>query len=186
MYNLTFNTPLSELSGRKILFVRFFYRKALIKLTGLSVFCVSATDTTDTGVSVGKPLYCFLLWTETDTRDLKRESFVPAHPCYPLPLRGLTQLRASLGTPSALRARPSINRGTVGECFLVCSYALTIYRLDSSHIIPYTFFSTPHRDSSSEGFGLKFRRLWTGVQTALDWNLEPVKRNFRFGDNSWH
>ena len=123
MYNLTFNTPLSELSGRKILFVRFFYRKALIKLTGLSVFRVSATDTTDTGVSVGKPLYCFLLWPETDTRDLKRESFVPAHPCYPLPLRGLTQLRASLGTPSALRARPSINRGTVGECFLVCSYA---------------------------------------------------------------
>ena len=41
----------------------------------------------------------------------------------PPPLRGLTQLRASLGTPSALRARPSINRGTVGECFLVCSYA---------------------------------------------------------------
>ena len=74
MYNLTFNTPLSELSGRNNLFVRFFYRKALIKLTGLSVFRVSATDTTDTGVSVGKPLYCFLLWPETDTRDLKREN----------------------------------------------------------------------------------------------------------------
>ena len=25
-------------------------------------------------MSVGKPLYCFLLWPETDTRDLKREN----------------------------------------------------------------------------------------------------------------
>ena len=32
--------------------------------------------------------------------------------------------------------------------------------------------------------GLEFRGLWTQVQRALDWNLEPVKRNFRFGDNS--
>ena len=164
----------------------FFLSEGSDKINGTVCFLCICDRYHRHGVSVGKPLYYFLLWPETDTRDLKRKSFVPAHPCYPLPLRGLTQLRASLGTPSALRARPSINRGTVGECFLVCSYALTIYRLDSSHIIPYTFFSTPHRDSSSEGFGLEFRGLWTGVQTALDWNLEPVKRNFRFGDNSWH
>ena len=138
MYNLTFNTPLSELSGRKILFVRFFYRKALIKLTGLSVFCVSATDTTDTGVSVGKPLYFFLLWAKTDTRDLKRKNIS-----------------------------------------LICNG-------NNIDVVPKRLMQLPvhyYRDSSSDGFGLKFRGLWTGVQTALDWNLEPVKRNFRFGEN---
>ena len=40
-----------------------------------------------------------------------------------------------------------------------------------------------YRDSSSDGSELEFRGLWTGVQTALDWNLEPVKRIFRFGEN---
>jgi len=141
MYNLIFNTPLSELSGRKILFVRFFYRKALIKLTGLSVFCVSATDTTDTGVSVGKPLYCFLLWPETDTRDLKRENM------------------SLFYNGNNIDVVPKTSH---------CNYVL---RYVASFPL------------SSEGFGLKFRRLWTGVQTALDWNLEPVKRNFRFGEN---
>ena len=131
MYNLTFNTPLSELSGRKILFVRFFYRKALIKLTGLSVFCVSATDTTDTGVSVGKPLYFFLLWAKTDTRDLKRKNIS-----------------------------------------LICNG-------NNIDVVP----KTSHAITSSLLSGLEFRRLWTQVQTALDWNLEPVKRIFRFGEN---
>ena len=144
-------------------------------------------------MSVGKPLYCFLLWAETDTRDLKRENMslicngnnidvVPKTSHCNYVLRYVASFPLIPVTPFPYGDSP-LKRESAGECFLVCSYALTIYRLDSSHIIPYTFFSTPHRDSSSEGFGLEFRGLWTGVQTALDWNLEPVKINFRFGEN---
>ena len=46
------------------------------------------------------------------------------------------------------------------QCKSAQKYLSTKLEIKSKQIlIPYTFFSTPHRNSSSEGFGLKFRRL---------------------------
>ena len=52
----------------------FFLSEGSDKINGTVCFLCICDRYHRHGVSVGKPLYCFRLWPETDTRDLKREN----------------------------------------------------------------------------------------------------------------